>query len=297
MVTRKTVLTALMMVVMAAGIMGSGCGGGSGGVDIIVDGPVVLSHSFEKGDVLKYEFKMGTQSGIKRTAYEQTIYTQTEVKTTCTFTEVTDADITMRMLFTNASGSITVGDRPEIDKAVTELRGNELEFTLEPDGTVLSWTGIGSAEYLEAGAGQMAVLLYDVFPPLPDEALDVGVSWTTDYDIPDLSAAVDRDFTGESTYVVTGFKNKNQIDCVVINRHSDFNFEGRAEQAGEVWLMEGEGTVDGDLFLSMEDASLIFSSGEMKMTLTGEGSSVAGAAASNVVEMGIVSSLNIKLVE
>ncbi len=294
MVTRKAIL-AVLLAVMAAGILGSGCGGG--GVDIIVDGPVTMSHSFEEGDVLKYEFKMGTQSGIRRAAYEQTIYTQTEIKTTCTFTEVTPDDITMRMLFTNACGSITIGDRPEIDKAVTELRGNELEFTLDPDGTVVSWTGIGSSEYLEAGAGQMAVLLYDVFPPLPDEALDIGVSWTTDYDIPDLSASVDRDFAGESTYIVTGFKSKNEIDCVVVNRHSDFSFDGRAEQAGEVWLMEGEGTVDGDLYLSIEDASLVFSSGEMKMTLTGEGSSVGGAAASNVVEMGIVSSLSIKLVE
>lgn len=296
MVTRKTVLTALL-VVMAAGILGSGCGGGDGGVDIIVDGPVVLSRSFEEGDVLKYKFKMGSQSGIKRTAYEQTIYTQTEIKTTCTFGEVTDDDVTMRMLFTNATGSMTIGDRPEIDESVSELRGNELEFTLDPEGTVLSWTGIGSSEYLEAGAGQMAVLLYDVFPPLPDEALDIGVSWTSDYDIPDLSAAVDRDFTGETTYTVTGFKSKNLIDCVVVNRHSDFSFEGRAEQAGEVWLMEGDGTVDSDLYLSIEDGSLVFSSGEMKMTLTGEGSSVAGAAASNVVEMGIVSSLSIELVE
>ncbi len=296
MVTRKTVLTALL-VVMAAGILGSGCGGGSGGVDIIVDGPVVLSRLFDEGDVLKYKFKIGSQSGIKRTAYEQTIYTQTEIKTTCTFGEVTDDDVTMRMLFTNATGSMTIGDRPEIDESVSELRGNELEFTLDPNGTVLSWTGIGSSEYLEAGAGQMAVLLYDVFPPLPDEALDIGVSWTSDYDIPDLSAAVDRDFTGETTYTVTGFKSKNLIDCVVINRHSDFCFEGRAEQAGEVWLMEGDGTVDSDLYLSIEDASLVFSSGEMKMTLTGEGSSVAGAAASNVVEMGIVSSLSIELVE
>ncbi|MCK4512483.1 hypothetical protein KAW64_12140 [bacterium] len=295
MVTRKTVLTALL-VVMAAGILGSGCGGG-GGVDIIVDGPVVLSRSFEEGDVLKYKFKMGSQSGIKRTAHEQTIYTQTEITTTCTFGEVTEDDVTMRMLFTNATGSITVGDRPEIDKSVAELRGNELEFTLDPTGTVLSWTGIGSSDYLEAGAGQMAILLYDVFPALTDKALDIGVSWTTDYDIPDLSAAVDRDFSGETTYTVTGFKSKNLIDCVVISRHSDFSFEGRAEQAGEVWLMEGDGTVDGDLFLSIEDASLVFSSGEMKMTLTGEGSSVGGAAASNVVEMGIVSSLRIELAE
>lgn len=295
MMTRKAILTVLLTVV-AAGILGSGCGG-DGGVDIIVDGPVILSRSFEEGDVAKYEFKMGTQSGIKRAAYEQTIYSQTEIKTTCTFTEVTPDDVTMRMLFTNASGSITVGDRPEIDKAVTELRGNELEFTLDPNGSVVSWTGIGSSEYLDAGAGQMAVLLYDVFPPLPDEALDVGVSWITDYDIPDLSASVDRDFTGESTYIVTGFKMKNGIDCVVVNRHSDFSFAGRAEQAGEMWLMEGEGTVDSDLYLSIEDASLVSSSGKMKMTLTGEGSSVGGAAASNVVEMGIVSSLSIKLVE
>ncbi len=292
---RRSLLWTLT-VVLAAGLLASGCGGGGvGGRDISVEGPVTVVRQFEQGEVLKYKFKAETSSGIKRTAYEQSISTQAELKTTNTITEITDDTVTMTMRFDSAAGGITVGDNMQPDETISALRGKELVFELDSTGRVLGWSGLSGEEALEAGAGQMAMLLYDVFPDLPDEPLSIGTTWEVDYEIPDITSAVERDFVGETVYTVVGFKEKYEIPCVEIERVTDFEFEGRAEQAGEMWLMSGTGKITGAIILALEDGKTVYSTSEATLTLTGEGASVAGAAASGVVEMGIQARLKIEL--
>jgi hypothetical protein len=181
------------------------------------------------------------------------------------------------------------------DSDVASLRGKELKFTLTPDGKITGWAGLAGEAALEGGAGQFAMLLYDVFPSLPAEPMAVGMTWTEPYDIPDITTNADRDFVGESTYTVTGFKRKFDIPCVEIKRVITFEFEGRAEQAGEVWLMSGRGTTAGTILVSTVDGRLVWSSSESSMTLEGEGASVASAAASGTVEMGVKSRLVIEM--
>lgn len=276
----------------AVALVAAGCGGGGvGGKEIVVDGPITLTRSFEEGEVLNYKFKIDTTSGVKRTAYEQSITSQTELRTTNTFTSVGEDMVEMTMRFDYAAGSVSMGDNVTPDQTVTSLMGKELFFSLTPEGEVDSWTGLAGEEYLEAGAGQIAMLLFDVFPPLPDEPLRVGTTWSVDYDIPDITTAVDRDFIGEVTYTVVGFKEKFDVKCAQISVVTDFEFEGRAEQGGEVWLMSGAGVSEGSALIALDDARVVYSTAETTFTLTGEGSSVAGAAASNVVEMGIKSRL------
>jgi hypothetical protein len=282
---------------LAAGLVASGCGsGGVGGREIVVEGPVTVARSFEQGDVFKYKFKVDSQSGVKRTAYEQTISVQTELKTTSTITKADAEEVEMKMRFDYAVGGITMGDQMQSDESVSSLRGKELVFGLDHTGKVLSWGGLAGEAALEAGAGQLAMLLYEVFPPLPDEPLSVGVTWTVPYDVPDITSAVDREFVGEKTYTVTGFKEKYEIECVVVHSVTSFEFEGRAEQAGEVWLMSGEGVGEGNMLISLKDGVIVYSSGEATMTLSGEGASVASAAASGTVEMGVKSRLVIELI-
>lgn len=276
----------------AVALIATGCGGGGvGGKDIVVEGPITLTRTFDEGEVINYKFKIDTTSGVKRTAYEQSITSQTELKTTNTFTSVSDDKVEMTMRFDYAAGSVSMSDNVTSDQSVASLMGKELFFVLTPEGEVDSWTGLAGEEYLEAGAGQIAMLLFDVFPPLPDEPVVVGTTWSVDYDIPDISSAIDRDFIGEVNYTVTGFREKFDVPCVELAVVTDFEFEGRAEQGGEVWLMSGAGVTEGKMLLALEDARVVYSTAETMFTLTGEGSSVAGAAASNVVEMGIKSRL------
>jgi len=293
---RRFAATALL-VLGAVWLLGAGCGGAGGGRDITMDEPVGVERVFEKGDVLKYRLKADNQSGVKRTAYEQTVYSQTEIRTTNTFTEVGEDKVDMTMRFDYAVGSITVGDRVRPDETVSGLRGKELFFALDPNGEVESWTGLSGEAYLEAGAGQMAMLLYEVFPPLPDGPVTLGTTWKQDYDVPDITSAVDRDFIGETTYTVKGFKEKYQIPCIDIDRVTEFEFEGRAEQAGEVWLMSGSGSITGEALISIEDGYVVYGTTEVTLDLHGEGSSVASAAATGVIEMGIKSRLSMELME
>lgn len=282
---------------LATGLAANGCGGGGvGGREIVVDGPVTINRAFEQGDVFKYKFRVDSQSGVKRTAYEQTISVQTELKTTSTITKVEGEQVEMAMRFDYAVGGITIGDQMQPDETVSSLRGKELQFGLDPSGKVLSWGGLTGEAALEAGAGQLAMLLYGVFPPLPDEPVQIGTTWTVPYDVPDITSAVDRDFVGETIYTVTGFKEKYEIACVEVHSSTSFEFEGRAEQGGEVWLMSGDGVGEGDMLISLSDGAIVYSSGEATMTLSGEGASVASAAASGTVEMGVKSRLTIELI-
>jgi hypothetical protein len=295
--TRVALIATLVIVgLVAASLFVGGCASGTGGAQTDISAaPVQVARTFEQGQTMKYRFKIESQSGVKRIGYEQSIATSHEFKTTCTVTTVDAEKVEMGMFFDYAVGGITVGDNMMADKDAASLRGKRLEFTLSPDGKVQGWAGLAGEAALEGGAGQFAMLLYDVFPSLPTEPMAVGMTWTEPYDIPDITSSADRDFVGESVYTVTGFKRKYEIACVELHRTTTFEFEGRAEQAGEVWLMSGQGTIDGTILVSTADGRLVWSSSESTMTLEGEGSSVAGAAASGTVEMGIKSKLVIDL--
>jgi len=291
------VAAAALAALVAVSAMVAGCASGGGGTaaPAISSESVTVTRTFEQGQSMKYRFKIESQSGVKRIGYEQSIATSHELRTTCTFSSVTPEKVEMGMRFDYAAGSMTMGDEMMADSDVASLRGKELEFTLTPDGKITGWAGLAGEAVLEGGAGQFAMLLYDVFPSLPAEPMAVGMTWTEPYDIPDITTNADRDFVGESTYTVTGFKRKFEIPCVDIKLVITFEFEGRAEQAGEVWLMSGRGTTEGTILVSTVDGRLVWSSSDSNMTLEGEGASVASAAASGTVEMGVKSKLVIEM--
>ena len=257
--------------------------------------PITLTRVFDEGREIKYKFVMNNQSGVKLTSYEQTISSQTEFKTTNTFTDVSDDAVEMTMRFDYAVGAMTYGDQMVADESISSLRGKELTVTLDPDGKIVSWSGLTGEEAAESGAGQLAMLFYDIFPPLPDEPVTIGSTWTEPLDIPEITSSVEQEIIGETTYTVTGFKAKYEINCVEIQTVTEFEFEGRAEQGGDVWLMSGAGTATGTMLMSIEDGTIVVSSGDMAMELMGEGASVAGAAAGETVSLGIKSKLKIEL--
>jgi hypothetical protein len=293
--SRRMALAGLLAV-FAAGLVANGCGGGgTGGRQITIDSPVTIERSFQEGKQMKYKFAMNNQSGVKLTSYEQSISSLAEFRTTNTFTKVGPDEIEMVMRFDYAVGGMTYGDEMMADESVSSLRGKELAFTLDPDGKIVSWSGLTGEGAAESGAGQLALLLYEIFPPLPDGPITIGTTWTEPLDVPQITSAIEQDIIGETTYTVTGFKAKYEINCVEVQTVTDFEFEGRAEQGGDVWLMSGAGTSNGTMLVSIADGTIVVSQSEMEMDLTGEGSSVAGAAGSETVSMGIKSTLKIEL--
>ncbi len=290
MALRKTGLCALIAV-MTVGVI-TGCGGGGvGGRDILVDRPVTVTRTFEEGAVYKYEFNIESQIGIMRTGFEQTMTTLTKLRTSSTITSVTPETVEATLRFDYAVGSITSGDAMVPDGSVAALRGKELQLTLDSDGQFVSATGMANEAAFEAGAGEFAMTLSEVFPKLPDEPLSIGTSWTEPIDVPDPN----REFVGDVTYTVVGFKEKYEIKCVEIHTVSDFEFEGRASQGGDVWLMTGAGTGTGQMLLSIESGNVVSGSSDMTLTLEAEGASVASAAASGTVSMGVTTSSSVKM--
>lgn len=257
--------------------------------------PVMLGRTFVEGDSLQYQLKIGSQSGVKRTAYEQTVNGQTEFKITNWIIRVADENVAVRTRFDHAAGSMSYGDSFKPVAAVAELRGKEMEIILDPYGDLVSWSGLGSEEYLEMGTGQLAMLMKAFFPILPDTLVSPGYSWVEEYSIPSISTRAQQDYIGETTYTFKGVKSKKGVDCAEIESKGTIIYEGRAEQAGEVWLMSGEGEVKGKLYVSLDGGMVVESKSDVKMTLEGEGQSIAGAAAGDMVEMGIKSKLEVKM--
>ena len=269
-------------------LVASGCGGGgSGGRDIAINEPVRLTRTFENGQTLKYKLESAGEMAVAMQGYDRVVNIQTEFRTTCQFSGVDTDEINMAMRFDHAASGITFGDQAIVQESASALRGKTLNVSLAPDGQVLSFSGMAGEDYLEEGVGQLALMIHGMFPKLPEEPITIGYTWEDDLDIPDITSSTKRDFVGETTYTVVGFKEKYGISCVEVATVSTFEFEGRVEQQGEAWLMSGSGESTGTVLFSIEDGFILFSKSDTKMEFEGEGSTTAGAGASTTLSAGM----------
>lgn len=284
----RNMATRALVAAIAVGLLVSGCGGGgTGGREIVVEDPVMLSRTFEDGQTVKYKLASAGDMAIAMQGYDRVAVTQTEFRTTCTFSDTDTDEVNLAMRFDRASSSITSGDQVMVQESASALNGKTLDVSLAPDGQVLSFSGMGGEAYFEEGIGQMAMMVHGLFPQLPTEPVTVGYTWQDDMDIPDITSSTNRDFVGETTYTVTGFKEKYGISCVEVAAVSTFEFEGRVEQQGEAWLMTGSGESTGIMLFSLEDGLIQYSKSKSTIDFEGEGSTTAGAGASTTLSAGM----------
>ncbi len=293
MLARRNLLCALTVLVSAALIGGCG-GGGTIGREIAMETPVEITRDFQVGDVLNYRFKESTQAGVKMTSFEQTVSMQTEFRTTNTITDVGPDEVELAMRFDYAAGSMASGDQVIPNQDVNSLRGKELIVTLTPEGEVRSLTGLAGEAYLEEGTGQFKVMVDYLVPPLPDEALTIGTTWSQELDPPDISG-LEQEYIGETIYKVTAFRETYGVQCVEVAFSTAFEYEGRFEQGDDVWLVSGVGTNEGTMLLAIETGQLVHSRMDIEQDMTGEGSAVASAAASGEFSAGIQTRFEIEL--
>ncbi len=284
---RETV-ACVLVAAFAVGLVASGCGGGgTGGREIVIDEPVQLTRTFEQGGIVKYKLTAAGEMAVAMQGYDRVAITNTEFRTTCEFREVTEDEVKMDMRFDHAASSIAVADNVVVDETARALRGKTLNVTLAPDGQVLVFAGLAGEEYFEQGAGQIALMIHGMFPVLPKEPVTIGYTWQDEMNVPNITSTLARDFVGETTYTVTGFKEKYGIACVEVGTVSTFEFEGRVEQGGESWLMSGVGETVGSILFGIEDGMILVSTGETSMDFEGEGSTTAGAGASTTLSAGL----------
>jgi len=284
----RSISVRLLAAALGVALVTAGCGGGGmGGRDITVDEPVQLVRNFEDGETLKYKLSSAGEMAVAMQGYDRVVTTQTEFRTTCSFANTDAEEMEMLMRFDYAASSVSSGDQVIPQESVAAIRGKSLEVTMSPTGEVLSFSGMGGEEYFEEGIGQMAMMVHGLFPELPEEPLTIGYTWQDDLDIPDITSATNRDFVGEVTYTVVGFKEKYQIPCVEVSAVSTFEFEGKVEQSGEAWLMTGSGESVGTILFSIEDAIIIYGKSDTTIDFEGEGSTTAGAGASTTLSAGL----------
>jgi hypothetical protein len=174
------------------------------------------------------------------------------------------------------------------------MRGKELIVTLGPDGDVRSLTGLAGEAYLEEGTGQFKVLVDYLVPPLPDEPVTIGTTWTEELDPADISG-LDQEYLGETVYTVTGFKETYGVQCVEVAFSASFEYEGRFEQGSDVWLVSGVGGGEGTMLIAIDGGHLVYSRMDIEQDMSGEGSAVASAAASGEFSAGIKTRFTIEL--
>lgn len=277
----STIAVRLLVASLALGLVAAGCGGGgTGGREITIDEPVQLTRSFETGDVMRYVVKSSGEMIIPMQGFDRVATTQSEFRTNCEITGVREDEVDLAVRFDNAAASVAEGDNVIILEPARALRGKTLDVTMTPGGRVLSFAGLGGEQYFEEGVGDMALMLYGMFPPLPDGPLGIGDTWEQELDVPNITSSLSRTFVGEIVYTVIGFKEKYGIACVELATETSFEFEGRVEQQGDSWPMSGVAEGTGTMLISIEDGLILSSKGETAMELEGEGSTQAGAAAS-----------------
>ena len=277
-----------LVVAVGVSLVASGCGGGGmGGRDITIDEPVLLTRTFEDGQTVKYKLSSAGEMAVAMQGYDRVANTQTEFRTNCLFSNTDTDEVNLAMRFDHAASSVSVGDNVIVQESASALRGKTLNVSLAPDGQVLSFSGMGGEDYFEEGIGQMAMMVHGLFPVLPTEPLTIGSTWQDDMNIPDITSSTSRDFVGETTYTVVGFKEKYSISCVEVATVTEFEFEGKVEQQGEAWLMTGSGVSNGTMLFSIEDGLIIYSKSDSTIEFEGEGSTTAGAGASTTLSAGM----------
>ena len=87
-------------------LFAAGCGGGgTGGRDITIDGPVQMTRSFEQGNAFKYSFKMSSQIAVAMQGFDRVASTQTEFRTSNEIVSVDAEEVQVSMRFDHAAST------------------------------------------------------------------------------------------------------------------------------------------------------------------------------------------------
>ncbi len=119
---------------------------------------------------------------------------------------------------------------PDVD----DLLGKRFGLLLSPFGHEIELTGADTISY-EMGAGERSTIASDfalLFPNLPEEVADVGVSWMTMDTLIVAGGGTDMSFLFEKVNTLTGFETMAGLDCAVITASVGGVISGSGEKQG-----------------------------------------------------------------
>ena len=227
--------------------------------------------------VLKYNVKKGkkfTMTGIRtnRQVQEQggqeiVSNSESEYEYVLNMKSEKGNDIVLEMLYKNIS-FVSTNQMGTNSRDYSALIGKKAGFTLMQNGKTADFSGLEELPPVDIGNGLTAnadyykIVIDNLFPVMPDKAMDIGDTWT-------YEETIERRFLSEGgkittknsyTYKLLESTKKDGIDCLKLERTYTIQAEGQGQQQGlDITIeMEGEGTdtiyfaPDLGMFISLE---------------------------------------------
>ncbi|MFO7890103.1 MAG: hypothetical protein R6V04_07165 [bacterium] len=134
-----------------------------------------------------------------------------------------------------------MGGSRELD--LSPFMGKSFEVVLSPYGEELQYIGTDS---LQVDVGQMAGgkigvkrFFQRVFPDIPEKTIKVGETWTENDIDTTNQGGMDVVSNTELKHTFKGIETINGYECVVITSEGDGTLDGKGEQMGNSFVMEG----------------------------------------------------------
>ncbi|TDI72219.1 MAG: hypothetical protein E2O85_00910 [Bacteroidetes bacterium] len=165
--------------------------------------------------------------------------------------------------------SVTEAEAVGTQTPISALVGLESAVVLEPNGTIVTASGLGDNDYVMAagGADEFQESLQGIFLILPDEPLAAGVSWTRESAISFAQMGLEGIRESTDKYRCVGLTTYNDVSAFEIELTSDVSLIGSGNQGGGEMDITMDGMLEGILFVDASSGILL--SSEMKGEIAG----------------------------
>ncbi|GMQ81016.1 MAG: hypothetical protein BMS9Abin05_0446 [Rhodothermia bacterium] len=163
--------------------------------------------------------------------------------------------------------SVTDAEAVGARTPISALIGLESAVVLEPNGRIVTASGLADNAYVAAagGAEQFKESLQEIFLILPDEPLAAGVSWTRESSVPFAQMGLEGMRESTAKYRSKRLTMYKGVSAFEIEVSSDVSLIGSGNQGGGEMEITMDGTLDGILFVDASSGTLLNSeqSGEI----------------------------------
>ncbi len=256
----------------------------------LADPPIAVNPELTDPATLRYQFEAGS-SQVYRMTVRQTMNmqgaglgggAQTEMTismdTTQAVQSVEDQTAVIRQTTSNSALTVSVnGEAMPTGDLAGMVDGLSVTVTMNGRGQVLD-TSVD--EVSDPQMQQMLSMLEDSLSQMtlefPEEALNIGASWTQALPLDMDQPGMDIDSTTSATYTFMGYAEVDSRPVAVLQSDIGISLSGSFQELGETTSVSGQGTGSGYTYFDNGSGTLLNGTMTMQlqMTIAGEGMSI-----------------------
>jgi hypothetical protein len=222
-----------------------GCGGGAA-VQRAAQ-PVKLAFGEAGNEYLPYKADFGINNNVEGSVRSWL----STIDFTAKVALMNDEGIERRFEFKEFTVTRVSQGRPDPDPNAPEYAGATLWLKTGPAGEILDWKGLDGVGGRTTDARRfkeyIVYQLVSMFQPPPDEAVNSGSTWHTEFEMELVSGAVRANYVTKLDYTVEGFGVRDGRECAKINVALAIDADGTGSMGGkETWFESreaGTGTI------------------------------------------------------